>query len=138
MEIEFDEFILIDTPGLNDPKMSTADWSTRYNNSSATSNSAQIALILLVFKCSQRPSRDDANNINVLQQVVNEIKPDSCAVVFTFADTDEEMDRDLAAAWYGELIEGIENMPAITEEQVFLFKGKGSNATTSEELQTWV
>ena len=85
-EIEFDEFILIDTPGLNDPKMSTADWSTRYNSSSATSNSAQIALILLVFKCSQRPSRDDANNINVLQQVVNEIKASSCAVIFTFAD----------------------------------------------------
>ena len=74
----------------------------------------------------------------MLKQVVNKIKAGSCAVVFTFADTDEEMDRDLAAAWYGELIEGIENMPAITEEQVFLFHGKGSNATTSEELQTWV
>ena len=48
------------------------------------------------------------------------------------------MDREYAVGWYDELIEGIDNMPAITEEQVFLFKGKGSNATTSEELQTWV
>ena len=58
LEMEFPEFILIDTPGLNDPKMSTENWSRRYNmynSSAATSNSAQVALILLVFKCSQRP-----------------------------------------------------------------------------------
>ena len=48
------------------------------------------------------------------------------------------MDREYAVGWYSELIDGINNMPAIREEQVFLFHGKGSKATTSQELQTWV
>ena len=37
-EIEFEDFILIDTPGLNDPKMSTADWSARFNSYAAATN----------------------------------------------------------------------------------------------------
>ena len=48
--IELENFTLIDTPGLNDPKIPTADWSTRFNSSEVTTNEKRIALSLLVFK----------------------------------------------------------------------------------------
>ena len=61
-------------------------------------------------------------------------------MVFTFADQDDEMDKEYAADWYKTLTQNIGDMPEISEEQIFLFHGNknGDNPTSTEEIQQWV
>ena len=54
--LTYENFNLIDTPGLNDPNMSTNEWATVYNDWTEKNGNVQIDLALLVFRQSVRPS----------------------------------------------------------------------------------
>ena len=119
--------------------MPTADWSTRFNCSDVTQDSKQIDLSLLVFKKSNRPQRDDVNNVAIFKQIISEVKPSACAIVFTYCD-EGKFDKAKAGRWYKALVDGIEGMPEIPEERMFLFHGdpEEEDATTTEEIREWV
>ena len=51
----FETFNLIDTPGLNDMRIPTADWSNRFNAWLEQTNNHTIDLALMLFCCSVRP-----------------------------------------------------------------------------------
>ena len=138
---EFNRFTLIDTPGLNDMRIPSSDWGTRYNDSDVIKNCNGIDLVLILFKCKIRPDVSDFNILAVLMQVLESVKPKNCALVFTFADQDDEMDHEYAVTWYDILRENEPSMPAMTQDRVFLFKGRDSNngpATTTDELHMWI
>ena len=63
-------FNLIDTPGLNDPNMSTNEWQTTYNQWVDIQGNVRIDLAVLVFKQNIRPSVQDANSLAVLKQAI--------------------------------------------------------------------
>ena len=69
----------------------------------------------------------DFNILAVLMQVLESVKPQHSALVFTFADQDDEMDTEYAIEWYNMLRENEASMPEMTQDRVFLFKGKDSN-----------
>ena len=50
------------------------------------------------------------------------------------------MDHAYAESFYDSLIQGVQDdsLFRIPQDRILLFKGKGSEATTSEELQNWV
>ena len=138
---EFNRFKLIDTPGLNDMRIPSSDWGTRYNESDVIKNCKCIDLVLILFRCKIRPDVSDFNILAVLMQVLESVKPKNCALVFTFADQDDEMDHEYAIQWYDILRENEPSMPAMTQDRVWLFKGRDSNrgpATTTEELHVWI
>ena len=96
---------------MNDPRIPTADWSNRYNSSNITEFEKKIALSLLVFKSSVGPSRDDLNNVSIYRSIINEIKPGSFGVIFTFCDHDDEMSENDYLEWYMTLVEAFDDMP---------------------------
>ena len=67
---EAEGFKLIDTPGLNDPNMSTNEWQTTYNKWIEVQGNVRIDLAVLVFKQNIRPSVQDANSLAVLKQAI--------------------------------------------------------------------
>ena len=78
--------------------------------------------------------------MGILQQVITEVNPSTCAVVFTFADEKTTFNIEYGKRWYEELILGVEGMPSIPQERIYLFKGNGNSAqnisaTTTEELK---
>ena len=93
---ENDYFRLVDTPGLNDMNIPSADWGTRFNNSGVIRDNVGIDLVLILFKCKIRPDVSDFNILAVLMQVLETVQPKNCAIVFTFADQDADMDHDYA------------------------------------------
>ena len=80
------------------------------------------------------------NNVAVFKQIINEIKPNACAIVFTFCDESKKFKKQKASAWYKALVEDIEDMPDIPEDRMFLFHGdlEEDDATTTEEIRDWV
>ena len=66
---EFSRFRLIDTPGLNDMRIPSSDWGTRYSDSDV------IDFVLILFKCKIRPDVSDFNILTVLMQVLESVKP---------------------------------------------------------------
>ena len=94
---EFEHFSLIDTPGLNDMQIPTADWGTRYNSSSVIAQGpTRIDLNLILFKCKIRPDFSDFNILAVLSHAVENFTLQNSAIIFTFADQDSEMDEEYA------------------------------------------
>ena len=111
---EFNHFRLIDTPGLNDMRIPSCDWGVRYNDSEIIKSCNGIDLALILFKCKIRPDVSDFNILAVLIQVLESVKPKNCALLFTFADQDDEMDTEYAIKWYDQLRENEASMPIIT------------------------
>ena len=68
--LTYENFNLIDTPGLNDPNMSTNEWQTTYNKWIEVQGNVRIDLAVLVFKQNIRPSVQDANSLAVLKQAI--------------------------------------------------------------------
>ena len=116
------DFIIADTPGLNDIMMPTADWGTRWSQSNIIDS--HINLAMMVFKCKIRPDDSDFNTLAVMKSTLRNLSANNTALVFTFADQDESMDEEYAIRFYNTLIEGAEGMPLLTPDRVFLFKGK--------------
>ena len=56
-------------------------------------------------------------------QVLNRVSPQNTAVVFTFADQDDEMDISDAMGWYHKLTKNASGMPKMTPDRFFLFRG---------------
>ena len=116
--VEFEHFHLIDTPGLNDPNMSTSEWQTVYNDwVEQHDNDVRIDLAVLVFKQKVRPSLEDANSLAVLKHAIASCKPTNLVIVFTFCDEINPnkkrqnagqpiFDKDYAYNWYNETLRG--------------------------------
>lgn len=85
-KIEFPNFYLIDTPGLNDTRIPMADWACRYNETTEMSAQETIHLALIIFKCKERPDLADFNIMGALKEALDHICPQNVALVFTFAD----------------------------------------------------
>jgi len=140
--VPFARFNLIDTPGLNDQRIPLADWAVKFNESAVGRNEQPISLAIMLFRCSMRPSTADAQIVSVLQETIAAVNPSNTALVFTFCDQDTEFDKNYAMEWYNPgLIEGIEGMPSLSEDRIFMFRGStgaGGEATTSEEIMDWV
>ena len=106
--LEFDHFKLIDTPGLNDPNMTTNEWQTRYNEWVASHETEiQVDLAVLVFKQSIRPSVADANSLAVLREALSSCDAANVVIVFTFCDEINPnkkkggvIDKDYLSRWY--------------------------------------
>ena len=101
---EFEKFILIDSPGLNDINMPTVDWGARFNPSEIITNSMRVDLNLILFKCKIRPDFSDFNILAVLKQTMQNLSPQNTALIFTFADQDEDMNQEYASQFYESLI----------------------------------
>ena len=84
--LTFEHFNLIDTPGLNDPNMTTSEWSTKYNDWTKKNSKKDIDLAVLVFRQSPRPSVQDTNSLAVLKEALASCSPDNIVIVFTFCD----------------------------------------------------
>ena len=86
--IPFEHFNLLDTPGLNNDRIPTADWAQRLNDWSAAQNGGQLSvdLTVLIFKQKPRPDIADSNCLAVLQNTIAECKLNNLCVVFTFCD----------------------------------------------------
>ena len=69
---ELPDFDLIDTPGLNDCRIPTADWVQRFN-SCADSQPQPLSLALLVFKASIRPNCGDQNILAIWRAAIDNI-----------------------------------------------------------------
>ena len=78
----------------------------------------------MVFKCKIRPDDSDFNTLAVMKSTLRNLNATNTALVFTFADQDENMDEEYAIRFYNTLIEGAEGMPLMTPDRVFLLKGK--------------
>ena len=78
----------------------------------------------MVFKCKVRPDDSDFNTLAVMKSTLRNLNASNTALVFTFADQDENMDEEYAIRFYNTLIEGAEDMPLMTPDRVFLLKGK--------------
>ena len=51
------------------------------------------------------------------------------------------MDINYAQDWYSEGMTNNEGLPAISNDRIFLFKGKqgqGGEMTTTEEIENWI
>ena len=88
-------FNLIDTPGLNDARIPTADWVGRFNRSDAA-KPQPIALLVLLFKASNRPTVGDENILGVWRAALENINAQNCAIIFTHCDEDAELDIEYA------------------------------------------
>ena len=62
--IQTNNLNIIDSPGLNDPKMSLATWSTNLNNSLLLGK--PVSLAIMVMMCKVRPDVGDKQNALVL------------------------------------------------------------------------
>ena len=141
---EAEGFKLIDTPGLNDPNMSTNEWQTIYNQWIDEQGNVPIDLAVLVFKQSVRPSAQDANSLAVLKQAIWSCNPGNVVIVFTFCDEINTkkrggaIDKDYLCKWYNEtLIKSksaykVEGIPTVPKERIFMFKGEERDANTPE------
>ena len=66
--------------------MPTADWGTRFNNGELVQGDRRVDLAIIVFKCKVRPDSSDFNIMAVLMQIIESLKTQNVAIVFTFAD----------------------------------------------------
>ena len=107
-------------------KIPTSDWGTRFNDSETIRNCGGIDLVLIVFKCKIRPDLADFNILAVLIQILACVDPKHVALVFTFADQDDQMDTSYAMEWYEDLRTSEPSLPTMTQDRVFLFKGSDS------------
>ena len=85
---------IVDTPGLNDPKMSLTTWSASLNESALLGK--PVALALMVMRCRERPDVGDKQNAVVLQEAISGMNPENLACVMTFADQDPTYDVNYA------------------------------------------
>ena len=112
-----------------------ADWAIKFNESAVSQNAQPISLAIMLFRCSMRPSTADAQIVSVLKETIVAANPSNTALVFTFGDQDVDFDKDYAMEWYDPgLIEGIDGMPTMPKERIFLFRGKsgaGGTETTA-------
>ena len=153
---EAEGFKLIDTPGLNDPNMTTNEWQTTYNKWLKAQGPVRIDLAVLVFKQNVRPSVQDANSLAVLKQAIESCNPGNVVIVFTFCDEINPkkrggtIDLDYLHKWYNETliksksatnIEGLP-FPEIPKERIFMFKGEDKDAnnpeTTTQEINQFI
>ena len=109
--LRYENFNLIDTPGLNDPNMTTNEWSTKYNDWTMKNGDVRIDLALLVFRQSVRPSIQDANSLAVLKEAISSCSPANLVVVFTFCDEinpnktrGEVINKDYLDGWYNDAL----------------------------------
>ena len=112
LRLSFDTFNLIDTAGLNDPNMTTSDWSKRLNAwvEKQSVDALKVDLTVVCFKQGPRPSTADANVVAVLKHLVAECNLDNLCIVFTFCDGinpnkrlkpgERLFDREYAAEWF--------------------------------------
>ena len=157
--LPFDHFNLIDTPGLNDPNMTTAEWGTKLNEWSESQTDAQrrIGLTCLIFKQCPRPDTADVNCLAVLKNALSRLNAKNLCVIFTFCDEinpnkrlkkgERRFDKDYAQEWFNEHVrkdhEGnlFEGIPEIGQDRIFFFKGEEGMSgpeTTTEELVEFV
>ena len=142
--LPFEHFNLIDTPGLNDPNMSTNEWQTTYNQWIETQGNVRIDLAVLVFKQNIRPSVQDANSLAVLKQAIESTKPGNVVIVFTFCDEINPkkrggaIDLNYLHGWYNDTLiksksaQAVEGIPTVPKERIFMFKGEERDANTPE------
>ena len=84
--------------------MPTVDWGARFNPSEIITNSMRVDLNLILFKCKIRPDFSDFNILAVLKQTMQNLSPQNTALIFTFADQDEDMNQEYASQFYESLI----------------------------------
>lgn len=116
-------FTLLDTPGLGDPEMPLATWVGKLNAS--TIKGRPVALVLMVLKAAIRPTAQDKTNILIMQEAIEQIKPENVCNVITFVDENPQtytIEREML--FLEKLFSYIEGAPKPKQENVFLFKGK--------------
>ena len=96
---EMEHFNLIDTPGLNDARIPTVDWVQRFNTNSAV-QPQPLSLVMMLFRCSSRPSVDDQSVLLICKNAIAKLAPANCVLIFTHCDEDDEMDLEYAEEWY--------------------------------------
>jgi len=74
----------VDSPGLNDPGMTTAAWADRL--SKIIVGDRAVSLCLMVIKTKWRPDICDKQNILVMAEAIKKIEADNYAVVMTHTD----------------------------------------------------
>lgn len=65
------DFTILDTPGLNDPKMMMAVWAAKFNDSSMRGR--KVALVLVVHKAKLGPDVLDVNNMMVIKEAIDNL-----------------------------------------------------------------
>ena len=114
----------------------------RFNGGNGSTKPQDLALAILLFKHSDRPSVEDYVVISMCKTAIENLAPQNVALVFTHCDESLWFDKDYAHEWYSE---GIQHdnlgMPSIAKERIFLFKGKdgqGGPMTTHNELVNFI
>ena len=84
---EFENFNLIDTPGLNDARIPTVDWVQRFNTNEHV-KPQPLALCIMLFKSSARPAIGDINVLGICKNAISNLSPRNCVLIFTHCDED--------------------------------------------------
>lgn len=116
---------LIDSPGLNDPRMPIGTWI----NALRKVGGKEISLCLLFIMQKFRPDTLDKTNILVMMEALREINPENVAVVFTHCDENPSFTKEKGVKYMDSLLKTMNkdqyNVPfQVTAERIFLFKGE--------------
>lgn len=122
---DVDSFIIVDSPGLYDPKITLCEWLERLASSHSKK---KIGLVVVTFPAYIiRPSQEDIHQLVILEEAINELSLGKLCIVFTFCDLAPAFTIETAQERLKICFE--KHNHDVSSDRIFLFHGAGQKKT---------